>query len=90
MHRLALAGPISAMTSQGSASGRFTRAITTRNLFAAELALRKMGTPPLAVALQYVALLAQLKPDTARIAAVRWHVPLALEARTLTRVKQVP
>jgi hypothetical protein len=31
------------MTSQGSAHGRFTRAIQ-RNLFAAEVALREMGT----------------------------------------------
>jgi hypothetical protein len=29
------------MTIQGSASGRFTRAIQQRNLFAAEVALRK-------------------------------------------------
>lgn len=33
------AGPISAMTSQGSAHGRFTRAIERRDLFQAELAL---------------------------------------------------
>jgi hypothetical protein len=31
------------MTSQGSAHGRFTRAIQRRNLFAAEIALREMG-----------------------------------------------
>ena len=31
------------MTSQGTASGRFTRAIQQRNLFAAEIALREMG-----------------------------------------------
>jgi hypothetical protein len=30
------------MTSQGTASGRFTRAIKQRNLFQAELALREM------------------------------------------------
>ena len=35
------------MTSQGRAHGRFTRAIKTRNLFAAEMALREMGTPSL-------------------------------------------
>jgi hypothetical protein len=32
------------MTSQGSASGRFTRAIQQRNLFAAEIALREWAT----------------------------------------------
>jgi hypothetical protein len=31
------------MTSQGSASGRFTRAIKQRNLFLAEMAIREMG-----------------------------------------------
>ena len=47
------------MTSQGSASDRFTRAIERRNLFAAEIALREMGTPSLLVALDYVILLAE-------------------------------
>jgi hypothetical protein len=31
------------MTSQGTANGRFQRAIQRRNLFAAELAIREMG-----------------------------------------------
>jgi hypothetical protein len=35
------------MTSQGTAHGRFTRAIQQRNLFQAELALREIGTPSL-------------------------------------------
>lgn len=43
------------MTSQGSASGRFTRAIKQRNLFAAEVALKEMGNPSLLVALDYLA-----------------------------------
>ncbi len=38
------------MTSQGTASGRFTRAIQRRDLFQAELSLREMGTPSLLVA----------------------------------------
>jgi hypothetical protein len=50
------------MTSQGSASGRFTRAITQRNLFAAEVALREMGTPSLLVALDYLIILADVQP----------------------------
>lgn len=32
------------MTSQGSAHGRFTRAIKQRNLFGAEMAMREAGT----------------------------------------------
>ncbi len=72
------------MTSQGTASGRFTRAIQQRNLFAAEIALREMGTPSLLLALDYVALLAELKPERYPAAAVRRHGRLELEAPTLT------
>lgn len=72
------------MTSQGSASGRFTRAIQQRNLFGAEVALREMATPSLHVALDYVILLAELKPAKAQSAALRWHGRLELEAPTLT------
>jgi len=72
------------MTSQGSASGRFTRAIGQRNLFAAEVALREIGKPSLLLALDYLALLAELKPERFPAAAVRWHGRLELEAPTLT------
>jgi hypothetical protein len=72
------------MTSQGSASGRFTRAIGQRNLFAAELALREMSNPSLLVALDYVILLAELQPAKANASALRWHGRLELEAPTLT------
>ena len=72
------------MTSQGTASGRFTRAIQQRNLFAAEIALREMGTPSLLLALEYVALLAEVKPERYPAAAVRRHGRLELEAPTLT------
>jgi hypothetical protein len=72
------------MTSQGSASGRFTRAIGQRNLFAAEVALREMGNPSLVLALDYVILLAELQPAKAKTAALRWHGRLELEAPTLT------
>ena len=52
------------MTSQGTAHGRFTRAIQQRDLFAAQIALREMGDDPsLLVALDYLALLAELKPE---------------------------
>ena len=73
------------MTSQGTAHGRFTRAIQQRNLFAAQIALREMGNnPSLLVALDYLALLAELKPERFQPAAVRWHGRLELEAPTLT------
>ena len=72
------------MTSQGSAHGRFARAIETRNLWAAEIALREIRDPSLADALDYLALLAEIRPDKAGRAAVRWHGRLELEASTLT------
>ena len=72
------------MTSQGSVHGRFTRAIQQRNLFAAELALKEMGTPSLLVALDYLVLLADNHPGKYAHAAIRWHGRLELEARTLT------
>ena len=72
------------MTSQGSAHGRFTRAIKQRNLFAAEMAMRETGRVSLLDALDYLALLAELRPDRAERAAVRWHGRLEVEAATLT------
>jgi hypothetical protein len=72
------------MTSQGSASGRFTRAIQQRSLFMAEVALREMGNPSLMLALDYVILLAELQPAKAKTAALRWHGRFELEAPTLT------
>lgn len=73
------------MTSQGTAHGRFTRAIQQRNLFAAELALKEMGTPSLLVALDYLVLIADERPPRKYPrAAVRWHGRLELEAPTLT------
>jgi len=59
------------MTSQGTAHGRFTRAIQQRNLWAAEWSLRELGTPSLEDALSYLALLAEVKPDKLERAAVR-------------------
>ena len=72
------------MTSQGTAHGRFTRAIQRRNLFQAELALREMGTPSLLVALDYLELLAEVKPEKLEPAAVRWHGRLEVEAAAMT------
>ena len=43
-----------------------------------------MRDPSLLVALDYLALLAELKPERFPAAAVRWHGRLELEAPTLT------
>ena len=43
-----------------------------------------MRDPSLLVALDYLALLAELKPERVLAAAVRWHGRLELEALTLT------
>lgn len=72
------------MTSQGSAGGRFSRAIEQRNLWGAEMALREMPQPSLLLLLDYLGLLSELKPEKLPLAAVRWHGRLELEASTLT------
>jgi hypothetical protein len=72
------------VTSQGSASGRFTRAIRQGNLFAAEIAAKEMGGLPLDRALDLVTLIAKEKPERLERAALRWHGRLELEATTLT------
>jgi hypothetical protein len=72
------------MTSQGSAHGRFTRAIKTRNLFQAEMALREIASPSLLDALAYLDLLVEVKPEKVEPAALRWHGRLELEAATMT------
>jgi len=79
------------MITQGTAHGRFTRAIGTRNLRAAETAMRELGAVSLLDALEYLELLAaqrpdrfDRRPDRFDRAAVRWHGRLETEARTLT------
>jgi hypothetical protein len=72
------------LTSQGTAHGRFTRALASRNLFQVELALREMGAPSLLVLVDYFELLADVRPDKFDRAAVRWHGRLELETPTLT------
>jgi len=73
------------MTSEGSASGRFTRAIKQRNLFTAELAIREMGgLASLHEGLDYLDLLADVKPGKLEQASLRWHGRLELEASTMT------
>jgi hypothetical protein len=50
----------------------------------AEMALRQIGSPTLAELLDYVALLAELRPEKASRAAVRWHGRLETEAPFLS------
>ena len=72
------------MTSQGSAHGRFTRALQQRNLRGAEIAAKEMGGLSLIDALDYLVVLAEIRPDRFDRAAVRWHGRLETEAPTLT------
>jgi hypothetical protein len=73
------------MTSQGSAHGRFIRAIQQRNLWAAEMSLREFGHPPtLEAALADVDLLAEEKPEKLERGPVRWHGSLETETPLLT------
>ena len=60
------------MTSQGSAHGRFTRAINRRHVQAAEMAAREMGGLSLADALSLCELLANADPARYERAALRW------------------
>jgi hypothetical protein len=53
-------------------------------LWGAEVALRELGSPSLLDALDYLVLLAELKPEKLEAAAVRWHGRLELEAPSLT------
>lgn len=72
------------MTSQGSAHGRFTRALQQRNVRGAEIAAKEMGGLSLIDALDYLVVLAELQPERAQVAAVRWHGRLELESAILT------
>jgi hypothetical protein len=72
------------LTSQGTAQGRFARAIKQGNLFAAELAVRELRGLNLHEALDLVALIARVRPDRLEAAAIRWHGRLEIEARSLT------
>jgi heme-degrading monooxygenase HmoA len=60
------------MTSQGTAHGRFQRAIQRRHLMAAEMAARVMGGLSLEEALSLCALMAELDPARYERAALRW------------------
>jgi hypothetical protein len=60
------------MTSQGTADGRFERAIHRRHVQAAEMAAREMGGLSLADALLLCELLANTDPARYERAALRW------------------
>jgi hypothetical protein len=60
------------MTSQGTAHGRFQRAISNRNLQNAEMAAQEMGGLSLADALALCGLLASTDPKRYERAALRW------------------
>jgi hypothetical protein len=72
------------MTSQGTAYGRFTRAIRNRNLLNAEIAACELGelSPPDALA--FCLLLADADPPRFDRAIARWHVRFVLEAQGIT------
>jgi hypothetical protein len=72
------------VTAQGHTRTQFRRAIERKNLMGAESAMREMGAVDLLEALDYVALLAELRPGKAPRAAVRWHGRLETEAPLLT------
>jgi hypothetical protein len=72
------------VTVQGNARVQYRRAIERKNLMGAEMLLREMGSVSLDEALDYVALLAELRPAKAPRAAVRWHGRLETEAPMLT------
>jgi hypothetical protein len=75
------------LTSQESAHGRFARALAQRNLRGAEIAAKEMGGLSLIDALDYLVLLAAVRPDRFDTAAVRWHGRLELESPLLTLVE---
>jgi hypothetical protein len=72
------------VTAQGHARTQYRRAIERKNLMGAEMLLREMGFVSLEEALDYLALLAELRPAKAPRAAVRWHGRLETEAPMLT------
>jgi hypothetical protein len=71
------------LTSQGSAHGRFQRAIDRRNVDQAELAARELGHLSLLDALSPVTLYARQDSPKFEPAAVRWLARLATEGREI-------
>jgi hypothetical protein len=69
------------MTSQGTAHGRFRRAIQRRNFLAAETATRELGTLTLADALDLTLLAAEVGDKRWQRLAARWHARFVLETQ---------
>lgn len=69
------------MTSQGTAHGRFTRALASRNLRGAEMAARELGQLSLEDALGLCVLYLQCDSGRHDRAAVRWLERLIAERR---------
>jgi hypothetical protein len=67
------------MTSQGTAHGRFTRAVASGNLSAAELAARELRWLSLEDALALCVLFADRDPGRFERAALRWLARLLAE-----------
>jgi hypothetical protein len=72
------------MTSQGTAHGRFTRAIRDRHVRRAEMAAREMGGLALADALDLCLLLADADPERWPRASARWLGRLIVESPAIT------
>jgi len=72
------------MTSQGTAHGRFQRAIKCRHLNAAEMAAREMGNVSLADALALTLLTVEIGDDRWRRAAARWLGRFIVESPAIT------
>ena len=69
------------MTSQGTAHGRFQRAIQRGHLLAAEMAVREMGSISLPNALALTLLIGQESPERYERAVARWHALFVFEAK---------
>jgi hypothetical protein len=69
------------MTSQGTAHGRFTRALASRNVLGAESAARELGRLSLEDALGLCVLYLQCAPARYERAAVRWMECFIAEKR---------
>jgi hypothetical protein len=69
------------MTSQGTAQGRFQRAIQRRHLLAAEMAVREMDYVSLPNALALTLLIGEESPERYERAAARWHALFVFEAK---------
>jgi hypothetical protein len=68
------------VTSQGTAHGRFQRAVRAGQVFHAELAARELGALSLGDALRLVVLYADREPAKFSRAAARWHSRLVGDA----------